>query len=107
MLGEGPPRPRPHSSDGGRCRVKQGSPAIGGQCDFLRLLSIFCRFDPIYFLSVPRMSHISRRGYTTEQASSKYYNRFTGNAAKSGRVHVFAIESIGKQAPPVRRLTTT
>ncbi len=45
--------------------------------------------------------------YTTEQASSKYYNRFTGNAAKSGRVNVFAIESIGKQASPVRRLTTT
>ncbi len=87
--------------------MKQGSHAIGGQCDFPWLLSIFCRFDPIYFLSVPRMSHISGRGYTTEQASSKYYSRFTGNAAKSGCVHGFAIESIGKEAPPVRRLTTT
>ena len=87
--------------------MKRGSPAIGGQCDFPRPLSIFCRFDPIYFLSVPPMSHVCRRWYTTEQASSKYYNRFTGNAAKSGRVNVFAIESIGKQASPVRRLTTT
>jgi hypothetical protein len=76
--------------------VKQGSPAIGGQCDFPRLLSIFCRFDPIYFLS-------SRRWYT----SFKYYNWLTANAAKSDRVYVFAIESIGKQAPPIRRLTTT
>jgi hypothetical protein len=73
--------------------VKKGSPAIGDRCDFPRLLSIFCRFDPIYFLSVPRMSHISRRSYTTEQ---EYYNRFTGNAAKSGRVY---FESIGKRRP--------
>ena len=87
--------------------MKRGSPAIGGQCDFPRPLSIFCRFDPIYFLSFPSMSHVCRRWYTTEQASSKYYNRFTGNAVKSGCVHVFAIESIGKQASPVRRLTTT
>jgi len=40
-------------------------------------------------------------------ASSRHYNRVAANAPKSGRVHLFAIESIGKQAPPIRRLTAT
>ena len=38
-------------------------------------------------------SHLSRHGCASEEAPSKF-TALTGNAGKSGRVHVFAIESI-------------